>query len=811
MKDKFNAELEHSRSMTSSVEKVIYLSSVLRSVLQTAAISSLEIATQLIPSASDDKVIAGFLDRLRQPSDGLPVEIIDYLTPPIRSFIDRAFCNGWFEPGVVGNPLIRDLTAWIEFRNKKPSHGVLDKNTSEVWSERLEELVARSLTVFSKIIPTLESGKATITTRFGEIALTIPPAHQGKAFVITKIQDKKGIWKIHGQQLSWTNSAEFVIDLPESNIFSLETSSLNEKFKLREITHNNKAFSIFQNIPPRQTSTFEGRSKELDRLKKWIGDADEPRVCLVYGDGGYGKTTLVLEFLNNFLEGMIETDKKPPEIISYHTAKMTRWTDQGITHFKGISNAMEDSIREIMYCFQDVLEKSWYKIEGIALIDKVKNELSEQGYDREDILIIVDNAETLAESNTDMEALSGFFELVSKKIGRLIVTSRRREIMAAAPIKVSSLNEADSIRLMRRLADEYGAQPIKQAGDARLRSVSSQLSHKPLLLDALVRYIARAGGGIDDALDGILRKSSDQLLEFLYEDAWARMGTEQKQVFMVIVNLTCPKDSFSIGIACQEIGIQHASFQEGLDETYFATITDHGSSYELELVDLAARFFAQKYYRLIDEEKELIRSCARNVDEQAFAKEKAEREYKNDRVAEAFRGHYAKAAKISSQKGNNKEAKEFFEIALQEDPVNSALHDRFAWFLLHRMSDPAAALPIALQAVELDSSNADALLTTALIYYHQKDLKNGDSYIVKANKSGKPAYLCTMRMGIARYHATKDMDDKKAIERYTYEAIEYLTRAERELTTKDRYYDKNRSTITKYFTLINKLKQSFNS
>lgn len=129
----------------------------------------------------------------------------------------------------------------------------------------------------------------------------------------------------------------------------------------------------------------------------------------MHGDGGYGKTTLVLEFLNNFLEGAIEPTGKVPEIISYHTAKMTKWTDEGLVHFAGISTAMEDCIKELMYCLQDVLERDWHTLEGDALISKVKTELVKQGYKRDDILLVLDNTETLADSPSDVEELSDFF------------------------------------------------------------------------------------------------------------------------------------------------------------------------------------------------------------------------------------------------------------------------------------------------------------------------------------------------------------------------------------------------------------------
>ena len=66
-----------------------------------------------------------------------------------------------------------------------------------------------------------------------------------------------------------------------------------------------------------------------------------------------------------------------------------------------------------------------------------------------------------------------------------------------------------------------------------------------LLIDALVKYISRAQCSIDDAIEQVYKKSSDELLEFLYEDAWIRIGESDQDIFMVLVTLSCPVDSFS--------------------------------------------------------------------------------------------------------------------------------------------------------------------------------------------------------------------------------------------------------------------------
>lgn len=86
----------------------------------------------------------------------------------------------------------------------------------------------------------------------------------------------------------------------------------------------------FVHIPDRLASSevFTGRAKEMSALADWADDPDS-RKCMVWGDGGVGKTTLVVEFLHRLLEGSAGVEWRP-ELITFYTAKKTRWGLQGL-------------------------------------------------------------------------------------------------------------------------------------------------------------------------------------------------------------------------------------------------------------------------------------------------------------------------------------------------------------------------------------------------------------------------------------------------------------------------------------------------
>jgi tetratricopeptide (TPR) repeat protein len=189
---------------------------------------------------------------------------------------------------------------------------------------------------------------------------------------------------------------------------------------------------------------------------------------------------------------------------------------------------------------------------------------------------------------------------------------------------------------------------------------------------------------------------------------------------------------------------------------------------------------------------------ATNVDKYSAARDKVEKEYKSDRVAEAFRSEYAKAAKVCVDKGEIKDAIDMYELAIEDDPLNSALHDRFAWLLFNKTQDFSHAKEMAERAVELDPDNCDALVSLALIYYRLKDISSGDVYIDRAEKKGRTFSFCLLRKSIARYHQASNLDDLDESISMLEDALGKLIMAEKRNVMKGGYHAKNLSNIKRY-------------
>ncbi|PJE86951.1 ATP-binding protein [Yersinia mollaretii] len=801
MKEIYLSQIEIANTLSSCTEKLNHLTSVLRSLLQLGVISSFEIIKNMTPS--DEIDLSGYVRRFHKPSDGLPIEILSGIIPFLRTYIERSYLLGWFERNkILTEPLNKQLQEWVFFRNNHPGHGVLDQEVAKLWAVKTENLIKNCLIVFNKIIPIIEGNNIRLASNMGGNLINTPIYIKSHAIVITGINISKGLWKLKGQLLSNHNSEAITIELPEDNIFSTNNIKSPDYYQLSEITIGNKKLSFFHNIPIRQTDIFVGRTTEIRNIEEWMQDEDS-RYCLIYGDGGYGKTTLTLEFFNQFIESNFDFCKTIPTIISYHTAKKTKWTENGLTHLGGASGVMDECIRELIRYFHPILSVDWYTISGAALINKAIGVLKENKLDRNDILLIIDNTETLATSPEEVKELGVFFKSIGKLIGRVVITSRRREFIEATPILIEGLSEPEAVRLLRKLACEYNAKQITQAGEAKLRKVARQLMLKPLLLESLVKYISRLLNNIsiDTALDNLLKKSNDELLEFLYEDAWARMNELQKNVFFVLVNINSPLEQYSVSQACQEVGIQHSEFHSSLEETHFGSLVDYGKNYSIELVPLAERFFLQQYEKLNIDIKSNIDRIVKEVDNYTEERERIERDYKTDRIADAFRSEFAKAARIHVENNDIPEAIEMFKLAIEDDPLNSALYDRFAWVLLNKTTQFDYAEELAKKSVELDPKNCDALVDLALILYRIGNIPDGDNYIDEAEKNGRTHSFCLLRKAIARYHKSKNLDSVDKSISLLESAEKMLVLAVRNNDIKNKYYQKDKREIEKYSSL----------
>lgn len=792
MKKIYESYLDRVSEISSEVERCNAYLTFLRSLTQTVSLVCLDIA---FAQLEYDEVINTYISRMREPSDGLPHEVLEYVIPIFRTYIDDSFMKGWFQDIQDTKKISTRYLKSVEFRNDTIAHGVLDSNKAGRWVSDLEALSKDFLFISSPVIPT----KDRVIKLISGYKVSIPLAYENYPFVIKSIKNKQGLWQLKGQTLSISHSKDFTIDLGNNSFFDIKGIN-NRGYELIELKNKSKDI-VFHNIPIRQTDTFEGRESEFAILNEWYEDEDS-RTCMIYGDGGYGKTTFIIESLNRYLEGNIDFHNNKPLYICYYSAKMTKWTEDGLTFFKSLNPVIDDCIREVVK-IQENLSKEWFKVEGKALVDKTRDFLQKNNIKRDEILLIIDNTETMAGSASEIIQLSEIIKYISRNIARVIITSRRREVVQAEPILIEGLKEAESVDLIRTLATKYNVDTLNKAGEKTLRKVSKKLMYKPLLIEAYVKYIKRSDVSIEMGLQKFYKVSKGDLLEFLYEDAWQRMNELQRLVFLVAVQIEHPINEHVLSKICQLAEINIDEFTRAYEETYFAEVIQHSTGLTFEVVDLAKQYFNKKLMGYSSKERDKISDMAKQVIvyiEKVTAMQKA---YRSDRVSEAFRSEPARFAKIYNDQGETSQAIDMYEIAIQEDPLNSYLHERYAWLLINKTNRFEKGLNLANKALELDENNVDAVVGMALAYYKLENLIKGDEYIDKSIGKGRSEAFGLLRKGIARYHIANKIKNNKDKENLYAQSIKYLRKSQDSLrnTTAVGYEAKVKSSASSYLNL----------
>jgi hypothetical protein len=220
----------------------------------------------------------------------------------------------------------------------------------------------------------------------------------------------------------WFRRDDFSYEAPD--LFESGVNGEINRYQILSTSHAD--WSPLALVPDRLTDNFTGRERELDELRDWLDDT-ESRACMLYGDGGIGKTTLAIEFVQRLIEGRISSAYRP-ELITFYTAKKTRWGLNGLEIIRLNEVGIADVATFIPRALEGGrLDRSWYSKPPEELIQMVTSYLTETwGANRNSHLLILDNTETMASNAEEVRLLAKHIRELSRRVGRVLLTSRRR-------------------------------------------------------------------------------------------------------------------------------------------------------------------------------------------------------------------------------------------------------------------------------------------------------------------------------------------------------------------------------------------------
>jgi hypothetical protein len=278
--------------------------STVRHLVQQAVFGLLEWAARQ-PTQEEAFLPSEIVGNVLQASDGTLIDALE----SIAIYCEQLGWNGvsrcLFTPVMDGSPceavcdesspsIVSILRGLVRIRNDgAEGHGLMGGYERDAEIDCLHQ-VAEGM---SPILPSVDSdGGLSIGPEGREIKLRFLRLGGGNPILIRTIR-RVGRTKLRiDAQYMDKNRRRQSIRFEADNFLE----SLNAASPPRYDAWNN-GWNPLCYVPDRTTETFQGRGDEQRLLASWMDD-DDSRTCLIYGDGGVGKTTLVIELLHRFLE-----------------------------------------------------------------------------------------------------------------------------------------------------------------------------------------------------------------------------------------------------------------------------------------------------------------------------------------------------------------------------------------------------------------------------------------------------------------------------------------------------------------------------
>jgi hypothetical protein len=523
------------------------------------------------------------------------------------------------------------------------------------------------------------------------------------------------------------------------NVFSLFTGK-----QVPQLVRTENSWRPLCYLPERITDTFTGRESERAVIFDWLSDR-ESRACLVYGDGGVGKTTLVVEALHQFLEEDVKVDWQP-RIICFYTAKRSQFGVEGLGPVGIGQPHLMDLLSHLhVLLFDCYPEKDFYRksinAAATSMQEKMRNEL---GVEKADHLIVIDNAETLIENDAERDQLGQELKDVARRLGRVIITSRRREVIGADPIEVKALSTVDAVRFLRlRGADKLKIQSIKKATDGQLMAVVQDLERRPLVLDAFLNVLTDPNyGSLLKAKERVVGMLKKDLGAFLFSDAWVRLSKDVRRLLVLMTRVADVHDSQSLKICASVCGVSVHEAERAFEES-------SGIASVINIEDGVQISFSKNFLDFCSDKSVVANDEVERATALYTQFLRRARSFSGDRVKEAFRTPVAKAAHRAIAEGDLRGGRTLYEQAIVADNANGFLFDRYAYFLFHEMRDLKAALHHSKIATGLQPAEGELWFTRGMIEARIGDVRAAEGSLAKAETLGVSKFRCSLQLAWA--------------------------------------------------------------
>lgn len=741
--------------------------SLFRMLIQHICISNAEYINILAKENSENmsKIDIDF-DVLCRASDGTCIDFISTSLTQIAKLKNNSIARFYYENSSISNKstliewLQKDeislkdlLQAYVADRNDSVyGHGIsssnlfLDLDIIEYILEKLKNFLPESkgtdVLYFPKIFHIPDQIQTLRLFDSNPICYrTIKKTNNGKIRIIVKIQK------------TLTSATDHSYEVP-NKIFNISSKKVYEIYE-----YNDWNPLVF--LPERSTSVsdFTGRKTEINELIDWFNDYEDSKRCLVYGDGGIGKTTLIIEFLHRVLEGSLDVEWKP-NVITFYTAKKTRWGINGLESLSTNNVGVADVALHIAKLLEIKLDNSWYQKDAETIIKKLKTLLDQQKIKKDEHLIILDNTETMAENDEDIINLGKQINLLSRYAGRVILTSRRTERLEARPIETTKWSDEEGAEYIQKRGAALGIEAINKAGVSTLKRITRELNNKPLILNVFIQFANELKSSLETALERVKRLQEKDLGMFLFADVWERFSEKEKHFLLLLTHFGADHDQYFMQLASDKAKLTFSLAQGTLEGSKgICQLSSIDGQLQITFNNDFMKFcrgrtitFDGKKHPL---QKDLDSIQSKYTD---FLKHIEVEISDNDQ--KAYVSRFARAARKFFSEGNKPKTIEYYELAIDEDPTNIWLLEKYANTLFIYKDFPEAVEKIN-KATKIDSNHLELQFTKGKILARIKECTlESIKCLDYAHKLGKPLHLCELQKVYA-YLSNDDLDNAK--------------------------------------------------
>jgi len=478
--------------------------------------------------------------------------------------------------------------------------------------------------------------------------------------------------------------------------------------------------TVYNNLPMPDfdESGFIGRIKDSEDIKKLLLGTN--RVVSIIGDGGVGKSSLILKVAYDILD----LEGSPFDAIIWTSAKTRMLTASGILEIKDSISDFTSFVKEIT---EVVNNKSTDLNSNI-------NEILEF-MDNYKVLLIIDNLETIHD-----DQIKEFIREAQLR-AKIAITSRLGLGELEYPKILEGFSENESAQLVREISRVRNSKTLKNLTSKQLSEISQQLHYNPL---ALKWFINSVDSGKNP--NEVLNNKSD-LLRFCLSNVYEKLHAETRLVLNTMLAARKPLNDAELHFLTS---LEPLKLRKALIQLLTTTLIQRSFSSKnnisepiYNISDFAREFLASEYpidldfiKNIIDKQKKLMSGfeeanratmenefsisafSIRTINEKVITRylqeamnlSRAEIKDYNaalEKIKEArdivpnYFETYRVSAFIKANKGDLIGAENDYKTALELEPNNPRLLYFFSGFLLHQMQDTGEALKYTEKAVQL--------------------------------------------------------------------------------------------------------------